>query len=466
MGPNLLAWIPRKGSHMPSVKGTAPVSLKMETSRSHQTKPFLSLVFRLTLGAVLCAVASAPCFGGGSEAATAGHASEPVDSCTATLCSCTTGALPNGNGQDLEIYTGTCVAHAGLYRFHNVNIYGGGQLMFMDDGDTDFWAESILIENKGSLTAGKAGESYGTKGTLTIHLYGKAQGTTGAGGRGIPCLSDKKNQCGVPDKLWTSNCPGNDCSQPMKLNPTSCVRAKDVVGFNQNLPGKVDDCFYAYMPLTYDGAGTPPGYFGYKVLAVSYGGTLQLFGMKGAVDDPQMANSSGTSWARLTTTLKGNSGEKTFTVDREVNWKGKDQIVIATTDYLPGHSEVVTLDGDAVNKNGMSIIHTKEVIANPHYGETYKFPASLPNDVGPDQKFVDTRAAVALLTRSIRILSGGDKLLDKFPDEPNKENPPPATISGDIPSSGRASRACRFAASSSIRWERVDESCTIPCTST
>lgn len=92
------------------------------------------------------------------------------------------------------------------------------------------------------MVAGTAAIPYGVKGTLTIHLYGADQGTAG-NAQGIPCLSDGKNQCGVPDQLWTSN--------PMTgLNPTGCVRAKDVEGFKQNLPGNVDDCFYAYMPLT------------------------------------------------------------------------------------------------------------------------------------------------------------------------------------------------------------------------
>ena len=146
--------------------------------------------------------------------------------------------------RELEIYTGTCTAHAGvggataIYKFHNVNIYGGGQLVFADEGNIDFWAESILIENNGSLTAGNADEPYGAKGTLTIHLYGKDLGTgtgKGDGGAGITCRSDSKNQCGVPDKLWTSNCPGNDCMGPMLVNPPSCVRAKNVEGYKQNL---------------------------------------------------------------------------------------------------------------------------------------------------------------------------------------------------------------------------------------
>ena len=77
----------------------------------------------------------------------------------------------------------------------------------------------------------------------------------------------------------------------------------------QNLPGDVNDCFYGYMPLTYDNGGNPPGYFGYKVLAVSYGGTLQLFGQKGSSRTRKLASSSGTSWARLTTTLAGTGAE-------------------------------------------------------------------------------------------------------------------------------------------------------------
>ena len=117
------------------------------------------------------------------------------------------------------------------------------------------------------------------------------------------------------------------------------------------------------MPLDFDGGPDPknnnfPGYFGYKVLAVSYGGTLQLFGTKGSVQDPQTPDKSGTSWARLITTLAGNNKETSFIIDRDVNWKKGDEIVITTTDYLPGHSEEVTLAADAVNNNGSSTITT------------------------------------------------------------------------------------------------------------
>jgi len=334
---------------------------------------------------------------------------------------CTTGSLPNGNGEDLVITTGTCTAHAGTFKFHNVNIYGGGQLLFADDGDIDFWVESILIEKDGSITAGTADVPYGEKGTLVIHLYGVDQGPIGIG-EGIQCLSDDKNQCGVPDKLWSSNCPNNDCSQMMPINPPSCVRAKDVADWNQNLPGNVDDCFYSYMPLSFDGGGLKPGYFGYKVIGVSFGGTLQLFGQKGSVKDPQISSYSGKSWVRLNTTLVGGKAEKTFVVDRVVDWKKKDEVVITSTDYLPGHSEVVTLAEDAESDGLRSTITTEEEITNPHYGLQYKLPVAR-GTTGPDLQYVDTRAAVGLLTRSIRIISAGQRLGDNFPPEPDDGNP-------------------------------------------
>ena len=58
---------------------------------------------------------------------------------SAAAVDCTTGSLPPGDGGDLVVKTGTCTVHKGLYKYHNVNIYGGGQLLFADDGDTDFW---------------------------------------------------------------------------------------------------------------------------------------------------------------------------------------------------------------------------------------------------------------------------------------------------------------------------------------
>lgn len=353
--------------------------------------------------------------------------------CSATDYTCTTGALPNGDGGNLTVTTGTCIAHAGLYKFANVNIYGGGQIMFADEpGGTDFWAQSILIESAGSIVAGSATMPFGMNGgKLTIHLWGKDQGLNG---QGITCMSSAT--CGVPQKLWDSN--------PMTgMNPANCTRAKDVAGYMQNLPGNVDDCFYAYMPITYDGGGSTPGFFGYKVLAVSYDGTLQLFGMKGSVQDPQMPYSSGTSWALLNSDLV--PGVATLTLDRPVDWKMGDQIVVTTTDYVASHSEQfditsVSMDGKTITFNRVNPIcplNAKTGACFFHSGTTYDLSArKVPAGVGPQQdpsikcsgmqtRCIDTRAVVGLLTRSIRIVSGGDTLMSDFPPPSNNCGAPP-----------------------------------------
>ena len=76
------------------------------------------------------------------------------------------------------------------------------------------------------------------------------------------------------------------------------------------------DYFYQYGPLYGDNlcsdlktkwtaaggcpSGTQVGYFGYKVLAVSYGGTLTMYGYKGvATGIDGMPLNSGNSWMRL-----------------------------------------------------------------------------------------------------------------------------------------------------------------------
>src|SRR5271169_546412 len=85
---------------------------------------------------------------------------------------CPTGALSPGNSgdpPDLVVNTGTCTVKAGTYHYHNVNIYGGGRLEFADEGDIDFWAESILVENNGALVAGTPTMPFSH--TLTFHLW-------------------------------------------------------------------------------------------------------------------------------------------------------------------------------------------------------------------------------------------------------------------------------------------------------
>ena len=157
------------------------------------------------------------------------------------------------------------------------------------------------MEDGGSLIAGTVREPFGRYGgRLTIHLYGKDQGPgtgTGDGGKGITCKTGMT--CGVPDAIWNSNWDeaSNKPKDPgLARKISDFTSAKDYHGFK-------DDYFYQYDTLPYDD-GDPQGYFGYKVLAVSYGGTLQLFGRKGATTAAprrlsRRPQTPGSSWVRL-----------------------------------------------------------------------------------------------------------------------------------------------------------------------
>ena len=254
---------------------------------------------------------------------------------------------PIGAVKDLEV-TDDCTVPAGSYYYGNVNIYQKqgattrGNLSF-NDATIHFWANSILVENGGTLRAGitKDGvfQPIGTNGgVLTIHLYG-AEAQDREHGKGIACKLGP--MCGVPKTVWNSN-------TILPLGPPK------ICSVTKTLPGGVADCFYAYHPLNFDD-GDKKAYFGYKVLAVSYGGSLQLFGAKGASYSPTVDDhpeNSGTSWVRLAKDLNGdptgmNLGETELTVDRGVpGWKKGDKIVVTSTDYMPGHAEVFTIAED------------------------------------------------------------------------------------------------------------------------
>ena len=153
----------------------------------------------------------------------------------------------------------------------------------------------------------------------------------------------------------------------------------------------MNDYFYAYTPLPYDDGGDRKGYFGYKVLGVSYGGTLQLTGRKGSTDDRDRdprPSYSGTSWVRLNKTL--NPGDTKLYLDRKVDpdWEAGDQIVVTTTDYLPGHSEqleickverasaedpvtVLTVQTPGTDNNVLKCGEDKNAVKYIHNGEPY-----------------------------------------------------------------------------------------------
>jgi hypothetical protein len=267
----------------------------------------------------------------------------------ATICAAD--PLPSGTGTTDLVVIGTCHVKAGTYKYKNVNVVVGksgsvGKLIF-DDAASDFWAQSILVQNGAFLWAGTAD---GTNispvaGPVTIHLWGKdnldVQKQT-TKNTGIPCVAvddtqtmpvvTEDPQCGVPDAVWKNQNTAGSCTATQ-------------------LSGGVTDCFYPYMAIDYDD-GDSNAYFGIKVLGVSYGGTLQLYGARGATypqspttakPDPLNVADSGRSWARLNKELI--PPYTTLVLDRVVKWQKGDWIVVSPTDYLPGHAEQVQIAG-------------------------------------------------------------------------------------------------------------------------
>ena len=345
------------------------------------------------------------------------------------------GSAGGGENGDELVVDVACKVGAGTYRFGNVNVIAGGTLEFVEGKDAriEFWARSILVESKGALLAGTTKPFGSDGGVLTIHLYGADQGALPftqrpSPGKGIRCLGENRQTCGVPLPLWKSNLVmgSHELVKPADGKRIVDVPAVDKVWSLADYPGWTEkktlenDYFYPYHPLPYDDAD-PMGFFGYKVLAVSYGGTLKLSGKKGACttgcDDP---STTGQSWLRLAAEL--DPAAKELTVAGPVDWKAGDHLVVTTTDYLPGHSEELVLLADT---NGGTRVTLNVDPANGglpvkyHHNGTV-FPL---NGIGVlGQKLqndgAETRAAVGLLSRSIRIVSEGSRLDDPLPEPP------------------------------------------------
>jgi hypothetical protein len=335
---------------------------------------------------------------------------------------CPTGRLndrPGGgnftNPPDLLI-DHECHVGIGWFGYNNVNIISGGppgnrthgKLIFVEDRDgtaIEFFAQSIVVENGGSLEAGTADKPFGSRGgRLTIHLFGKDQGV---GGTGIICKSTtdfdghptRPGQCGIPNSVWDSAQAGP-------------------------LPGGVTDRFYPYTPLPFDDGKVDglTGYFGYKVLAVSYGGSLKLFGKLGAAYATLQPKDAGTSWVRLASTIVPcNEDNKydcqTLKLSRPVDWHVGNLFVVTTTDYLPNHAEELVVCGMGLDHK--TIYYSSDLSAiygncRPgtgvqwaHNGEQYSL-SQLPARLKITKTVAETRAAVGLLSRNIRIVSEGD----------------------------------------------------------
>jgi cell migration-inducing and hyaluronan-binding protein len=360
--------------------------------------------------------------------------------------------LQRGAGQDLLYYG-------------QVNILSGGTLDFEQpktgSPDINFWASSIVVEANGALTAGITAP-YGEPrlsdkqgGFLTIYLYGSNQSVATDGtpvdpmkkqGQGVLCKSpltrdtgDDPVPCGIPPTVWQNNGGTvlEGCGASATNASSNCI---------PGLPTAAKDYFYDYAPLYGDGkcangsdfevkngkavcGGVPAageaGYFGYKVLAVSYGGSLILNGYKGVATglNNQPLN-SGNSWLRLAGDLNPGATSLTLAGSPAERWwlpndNNRDQIVVTTTDYLPNHSEELTV----TQVQGDKVTFTP-AIKWFHNGTRFPIASNLGTakgrleDAGMDPTLVsagaETRAAVALLTRSIRIVSGGDVVGETF----------------------------------------------------
>lgn len=341
----------------------------------------------------------------------------------------------DGNGNVVE--KKVCTVTAGTYKWRHVNILKGAELKF-DDADIHFWARGILVEDGGTLTVGTAAAPIGAKGVVTFHLWGADANKSGtlpdAKNVGITCLSTTTaSPCGIPDAFWNSNIhAGMDMMAPV----ADAKRISSLPGAASYPPKRFDDYFYAYDPLAYDNGEETltkrVGYFGHKVIGVSYGGTLQMYGKKGVAAGNVDESSGGNTWVRLNQSIGGdNVGEKcdagscTLALERAVDWVKGDQIVVTTTDYLPGHSEQLEIiDVDQATK---TLVTVKQKIQWRHSGSAYDI-SNVPSrlGLGASRKTVETRAVVGLLTRSIRIVSAGDTANDDFPAEPTWSATSPA----------------------------------------
>ncbi len=356
------------------------------------------------------------------------------------------------NPADIEINS-TCTVTGGSYFYGNINIVAGGQLIFTDPMiNVDFWAKSIIIENHGAMLAGVVNPGMpneqivpiGTKTPgvkVTLHIWGK-QDPSLLHAVGVKCATtptSTSHQCGIPDNLFNSNMMATAPSNMPITPPTMCNAASK---YGVTLPG--DDCFYMYDSMPYDDGGNVKTYFGYKTIGLSYGGTLRLYGLRGA-DYSDTApgagptpavtpSNTGSSWVRLNNCTPGNSdafckdgvlqpGATTLGVSSPVRtWQGGgsgigDKIVLTSTDFLPAHSE--ELEVGSVSMDGMTITLNTPT-KYPHHATIVDLTSRLPKNQGlTDLTAVDTRAAVGLLTRSIRIVSGGDTI--------GNDLPPPST---------------------------------------
>lgn len=367
-----------------------------------------------------------------------GTATWTENSCQVDTTGCT--LLPEGAPEqdlvigDLTGATTQCFfadsSHS--YVYHHINVVKGGTLIFKDMGGVvDFRISSLLVEQGGVVEAGTPSCPFGSNGgKLEIGLWGNdptnptnewdKQGLT-ANTEGIVCKTNG-GKC-YPDGLDDGNhyCTVKDSDSP-------CMSTvSDVNGANA--------IFEKYGDLPFDNPNKlnqPGTFFGYKVLALAYGGTLRFFGKKGVkpayftnpppterqtsctlpldseqTDPQKWADLTGYSWARLQGTMNATT-QPTITVDRTVDWEGGDYLVVGTTDWHTSHSELKMI-ASGMMANGNTIPLSSK-LQYPHHSElltvadfNLTHPTTNPN-LG-----WNLRASVGFLSRSIKVYSLGQK---------------------------------------------------------
>ena len=125
-------------------------------------------------------------------------------------------------------------------------------------------------------------------------------------------------------------------------------------------------------------------FFGSKVIAVSFGGTMKFAGAKGAsyligADTP---SNTGTSWVHLAQSLKPQ--DRSMVVKGVVDWQMNDHIVITSTDYLAAHAEELVVQSVFKNMPAAGSSTVRFINAKPkatgvefyHNGEQYDLSAT------------------------------------------------------------------------------------------
>ncbi|HYC32109.1 MAG TPA: G8 domain-containing protein [Gemmatimonadales bacterium] len=137
--------------------------------------------------------------------------------------------------------------------------------------------------------------------------------------------------------------------------------------------GTAADPFLHRATITLTGPSDGPSIeaMGNRVLGVT-NGTLDLHG------EPR------TGWTRLAATAP--TGATTLVLATAPDWRAGDKLVVASSDFDPGHAEIVTV----LDRSGTTVT-LAQPLAYPHYGELQTI----------EGRTVDERAEVGLLTRNI-----------------------------------------------------------------